>query len=140
MSGKERGVMKLIWKHFVASLKPNFNRPKLIGTDYFGTKYYEVQVTSTSVRKKPSRYFTPVNEDDHEQEIPAEWESWLRYRRTEPPTIEEIETNYQIAKLKKENAAKIAAKFANSKSETPQLLNAKKGQQSFPTYEEYKND
>ncbi|KZC10508.1 hypothetical protein WN55_01945 [Dufourea novaeangliae] len=113
MSGKERGVMKLIWKHFVASLKPNFNRPKLIGTDYF---------------------------DDHEQEIPAEWESWLRYRRTEPPTIEEIETNYQIAKLKKENAAKIAAKFANSKSETPQLLNAKKGQQSFPTYEEYKND
>jgi len=36
---KERGVMKILWNSFVSSLKPRFARRKLIGEDYYGTKY-----------------------------------------------------------------------------------------------------
>lgn len=127
MSRKERNLLQIIWKHFIASIKPSsLSRPTLIGQDYYGTKYYE----STSARKKASRYFVPINKDDFEQEIPAEWESWLRYRRKNPPTEEEIKKNYEIAMIKKEKAAEIAVKFGSDK--TPQVLTAKKGHESFP--------
>ncbi|XP_076229119.1 NADH dehydrogenase [ubiquinone] 1 alpha subcomplex assembly factor 2 isoform X2 [Nomia melanderi] len=102
-----------------------------IGEDYYGTKYYE----STSARRKNARYFIPVNKEDFEQEIPVEWESWLRYRRRDPPTEEEIKKNYDIAMMKKEKAAEIAVKFGTDK--TPEALPAGKGQESFPKYEEY---
>lgn len=86
MSGKQRGVLQLIWKHFTASITPKFTQKKLIGEDFYGTKYYEVPVASNSSRKKPSRYFIPVNKDNFEQELPAEWEAWLRYRRIDRST------------------------------------------------------
>lgn len=137
MSGKERGVMQLIWKYFVSSLRP-MTKQKLIGEDYNGTKYYEIPAQS-NFRKKANRYFVPVNKDDFDQELPVEWESWLRYRRIDPPTKEEIEINYQIAMTKKQNALQIKAKYSSSGSEASELQVQKKGQESFPTYEEYKN-
>ncbi|XP_076240746.1 NADH dehydrogenase [ubiquinone] 1 alpha subcomplex assembly factor 2 [Calliopsis andreniformis] len=140
MSGKQRGVFQLIWKHFVASVTPSFKQHKLIGEDFFGTKYYEIPVAKTFMKKRPSRYFVPVNKNDFEQELPAEWEAWLRYRRINPPTNEEVEMNYRIAMNKKQNAAKLEATYSSKKVDMPQLLPERKGQQSFPTYEEYKND
>ncbi|XP_053975698.1 NADH dehydrogenase [ubiquinone] 1 alpha subcomplex assembly factor 2 [Hylaeus volcanicus] len=137
MAKRERGVMQLIWKSFVSSLRPAM-RHKLIGEDYCGTKYYEIPVPTNST-KKVYRYFVPVNKDDFDQELPTEWESWLRYRRRDPPSKEEIETNYEIAMTKKQNALQIKAKYSSSVSETSKLEVPKKGQQSFPTYEEYKN-
>lgn len=141
---KERSVMKLIWNSFISSLKPRFARRRLVGEDYYGTKYYEEDIINSSRTKAP-RYFVPVNKDDFEQEIPAEWESWLRYRRRDPPTQEEIETNYRIAMSKKENAAKLLEKN-NSKNETtkePSLFTQPSTSQptnpgNFPVYEEYK--
>lgn len=138
MSGKERGVFQLIWKNFYASLRPN-KKPILMGEDFYGTKYYEVAPRADS-SKRPSRYFVPVNKDDHEQEIPAEWEAWLRNRRKEPPTEEEVIQNYQLAMTKKNNAAQIEAKYSSTNSEVPSVVaEKKKGYESFPQYEEYKD-
>nr|XP_033324765.1 NADH dehydrogenase [ubiquinone] 1 alpha subcomplex assembly factor 2 [Megalopta genalis]XP_033324766.1 NADH dehydrogenase [ubiquinone] 1 alpha subcomplex assembly factor 2 [Megalopta genalis] len=137
MSGKERGVFRLIWKHFFASIKPNFKRPKLVGEDYYGTKYYESQTRTDWLKKRTSRSFKPVN--DFDQEMPAEWEAWLRHRRVEPPTSEEIERNYMIAMSKKEKAAEIEAKFGNAKSEKPQTLIDSNKKKKFPKYDEYKS-
>ncbi|XP_076164687.1 NADH dehydrogenase [ubiquinone] 1 alpha subcomplex assembly factor 2 [Ptiloglossa arizonensis] len=136
MSKKERGVIQLIWKNFVASFQRNTKQPKLIGEDYYGTKYYETQTTTKS---KPSRYFVPVDKINFEQELPAEWESWLRHRRIDPPTKEELEQNYQIALTKKKNAAQIKATYSKTTSQISELPVGKKVQ-SFPVYEEYKND
>ncbi|XP_015185103.1 PREDICTED: mimitin, mitochondrial [Polistes dominula] len=137
MSGRQRGVFRMIFRDFLASIKPTFNRPKLMGEDYYGTKYYEVAVNATSKKKLPSRYFKSIN-DDFEQEIPAEWEAWLRYRRKEPPTYEEIVENYKIAMIKKTNAAKIEAAYKEQKSlNEPEIPIEERGQRSFPVYEEY---
>ncbi|KAL2712966.1 hypothetical protein V1478_017557 [Vespula squamosa] len=138
MSGKQRGLFRMIFRDFLASIRPTFNRPKLMGEDYFGTKYYEVSTNSTSKKRKPSRYFEAIN-DDFEQEIPAEWEAWLRHRRKEPPTFTEIETNYKIRITKQLNAAE---KLEASSKEIESLNKTnipveKRGYESFPVYEEY---
>ncbi|KAK2578812.1 hypothetical protein KPH14_012031 [Odynerus spinipes] len=106
MSGKQRGLFRMIFRDFLASITPSFTRRKLMGEDYFGTKYYEVPISATSRHKRPSRYFQSVN-NDFEQEIPAEWEAWLRHRRKEPPTFEEIEASYKLAAIKKLKGAAI---------------------------------
>lgn len=127
----------MIWKNFVASFKfPE--RAKLIGEDYYGTKYYEKPNPSG---RKSARYFVPVTKENHEQEMPAEWESWLRFRRREPPTQEEVEKNYQIAMQKKRNAKMLEGKYLNSGStEVSKAPVEKHGFESFPSYEEYQKN
>ncbi|XP_071865979.1 uncharacterized protein [Bombus fervidus] len=132
MSGKERSLLQIFLKNFIASFKPT--RHKLIGEDYYGTKYYEIE-NPRSRRKNLPRYFVPVNKDDDTQELPVEWEAWLRYRRKDPPTREEIEKNYQLQMIKKQNAAEIEAKYALQK-----VKQTSEGEYTpFPVYEEYKN-
>lgn len=118
---------------------PNTRRkPKLIGKDYYGTKYFEIP--PGSVRNTPSRYFEPVNENAFDQEVPAEWEAWLRHRRKEPPTQQELEANYKLQLTKKENAAKIAAQHSKDKPDDAVQPAKSKGSLSFPIYEEYKKN
>lgn len=130
MSGKQRGLFQMIFRDFLASITPTFTRRKLVGEDFFGTKYYEIPRSSTSRFKKPARYFQPVN--DFDQEIPPEWEAWLRHRRKEPPTLEEIETNYKMVVNKKLKAAEKEAALKKS-----EVSNIKLGHSSFPVHEEY---
>ncbi|KAI4497410.1 hypothetical protein M0802_007421 [Mischocyttarus mexicanus] len=137
MSGRQRGIFQMIFRDFLASIKPTFNRPKLMGEDFYGTKYYEKALDKTSKKKLPSRYFESIN-DNFEQEIPAEWEAWLRFRRKEPPTNEEVEANYKISMIKKMNAAKIEAANKELKAlNEPEIPVEKPGYKSFPVYEEY---
>lgn len=138
---KERGVLKILWNSIISSMKPRFARRKLMGEDYYGTKYYEEEIRYSS-RKRPPRYFVPINKDDFTQELPAEWEAWLRYRRKEVPTQEEVEANYQLAITKKQNAIILEKKY--SKNEMIKELPVSSTSQpttpgNFPVYEEYKN-
>lgn len=140
---RERGIFKMIWNNFISSLTPRFARRKLVGEDYYGTKYYEEDIRN-SRRSKAPRYFIPVNKDNFQQELPAEWESWLRYRRRDPPTREEVEANYQLAMTKKENATKLLEENY-LKNETSKDLPAQPSASqpsnsgNFPLYEEYKD-
>ncbi|CAL7938282.1 unnamed protein product [Xylocopa violacea] len=136
MSGKERGLVRLILRNFIKSFIPKINRTKLIGEDFYGTKYYETQNENNS--KRPSRYFEPVNVDAFDKEMPAEWEAWLRYRRNDPPTLEEIQKDYKLQMLKKQKAAQINAKNTKEISEN-MLPPTKQSYESFPVYEEYKD-
>ena len=42
--------------------------------------------------------------------MPAEWESWLRHRREDPPSDEVVMTSMAYAEMKKINAAKLEVK------------------------------
>ena len=90
MAGRQRGLFRIIFRDFIKSLTPNIPKHKLMGQDYMGTKYYEIVSTKKSIHRKTNRYFVPINKNDFEQEIPAEWESWLRNRRKEAPTEIEV--------------------------------------------------
>ncbi|KAK9890266.1 hypothetical protein WA026_010376 [Henosepilachna vigintioctopunctata] len=81
--------------------------------------------------------------DDFMQEVPPEWEAWLRGRRREPPDEEEVLTNLAImhictCKLHNCNLAimhKKNAKIVDAQAvkKTPMS----KGMETFPKYTEY---
>ncbi|EZA59878.1 Mimitin, mitochondrial [Ooceraea biroi] len=138
---KERRFFVMIWNNFIASLKPRAIQRKLIGEDYYGTKYYE-EPPRPAHPNRPPRSFVPVNKEDFEQELPAEWEAWLRHRRKNPPTREEIEANYQLAMTKKQNAAKLADTYSNVATETLPTQSTSSqptNPGNYPTYQEYKD-
>lgn len=130
MAKKERDIFKIIWKHFVASITPRA-KPKLMGEDYYGTRYFETPLHPGSRHNRPSRYFEPVTKDNFEAEIPAEWEAWLRHRRKEAPTQEELEKNYQQMMTTKKNAEMIEEKYGSKKKLQPT------GMGDFPRYDDY---
>lgn len=132
---KERGLIRQVWKTFVASLMPRTSRRRLVGEDYHGTKYYE----DPEAREQRGRIFIPVTKDNFEQELPAEWEAWLRYRRHSPPTAEECRNNYNAMIDKKKNAAELETKYAAERGQSLELPKEKRGYESFPTYDEYKD-
>ncbi|XP_015116294.1 NADH dehydrogenase [ubiquinone] 1 alpha subcomplex assembly factor 2 [Diachasma alloeum] len=131
---KERGLVVQVLRNFIASFKPRMTAKKLVGEDYNGTKYYE----DPEAKARKGRSFVPYNEDDFEQELPAEWDAWLRYRRHEPPSEEEVNKNYQMMMLKKKNAAALEKLYAEEKGVSVEIPKQKTGFESFPTYEEYK--
>ncbi|XP_017286808.1 NADH dehydrogenase [ubiquinone] 1 alpha subcomplex assembly factor 2 [Kryptolebias marmoratus] len=69
-----------------------------VGTDHFGNNYYFIpeQTTWTGKRLRAKRMVVPANPAVHEYtegNIPIEWDAWIRGRRKEPPSIEELTMN-----------------------------------------------
>lgn len=131
---KERDLLKILFTNIINSIKPRQFRGNLKGTDYMGNKYYEIPKTDNT--RRTERWFTPINKDDFEQEVPAEWESWLRFRRSDPPTEEEVLRNYNLMLSKKQKAAELEAQYRVETGQ-PVLEKPKKGRESFPVYEDY---
>lgn len=131
-----RSILAMILRNFIQSLRPRKIQGDLVGTDYFGNKYFEIPANPQIGKRKPSRWFEPKLKDDFEQEIPAEWEAWLRGRRNVPPKEEEVLRNLAIMKQKKENA-KASAITETSGNEESMLQREIKGTESFPKYTEY---
>lgn len=76
-----RPLIKIIFQNFLKSFRPRQIKGNLIGEDYFGNKFYEIPKSEATGKTKTSRWFEPVEKDNHEQEMTAEWEAWLRGRR-----------------------------------------------------------
>ncbi|XP_056647357.1 NADH dehydrogenase [ubiquinone] 1 alpha subcomplex assembly factor 2-like [Diorhabda sublineata] len=129
---QSRSIWAMIIKNFINSLKPRQFRGTLVGTDYFGNQYYEIPADPSVGKTRYSRWFNPPKKDDFMQELPAEWESWLRGRRKIPPTDEEIMKNVAIVQMKKKNAIKVNA-------EAGQITPMTKGFESFPKRYDYES-
>lgn len=69
-----------------------------VGTDHLGNKYYFIpeQKTWTGRVVRAKRMVEPVNPSESEYvegNIPMEWDAWIRGRRKEPPSMEELMKN-----------------------------------------------
>lgn len=112
-------------------------KPNLIGEDFLGNRYFEVPADPSRGKRRPRRWYTSAVSNYHDprgsniisgfdNELPSEWESWLRFRREVlyeflcwyfnificlqvPPTDAQVMQSYAIADLKKvlENIAKV---------------------------------
>ncbi|XP_054895323.1 NADH dehydrogenase [ubiquinone] 1 alpha subcomplex assembly factor 2 isoform X1 [Poeciliopsis prolifica] len=79
-----------------------------VGTDHLGNKYYSIpeQKTWTGRQIRARRMVEAANSAEYEYmegSIPIEWEAWMRGRRKEPPSIEELmmhESQMNEVKLK----------------------------------------
>ncbi|KAJ2948074.1 hypothetical protein O0L34_g9873 [Tuta absoluta] len=133
MSGG-RPLLRIIFNNFIDSLRPRPIRGNHVGSDYIGNKYFEIPPNPSVGKRKAERWYDPPKGLDFQDPIPAEWESWLRMRRTEPPTEEEIQKNLAIAEMKKENAAKLEAQRLAEGGDLPAI--PEKGPMSFPKYDD----
>ncbi|XP_015262292.1 PREDICTED: mimitin, mitochondrial [Gekko japonicus] len=90
--------MNRVWR-LLRSLKLGVIGPEKlqVGVDHFGNKYYRIPKHETwAGHIIQERRFVKADIKEHEYEvgnIPAEWEAWIRKRRKDPPTIEEILKN-----------------------------------------------
>ncbi|ETN62419.1 hypothetical protein AND_005919 [Anopheles darlingi] len=131
-----RNVLRIVWDNFVKSFRPRQMKGDFVGEDYFGNKYYQIPADPSVGRRKASRWFEPTKKEAYDQEITAEWEAWLRGRRKDPPTQDELLKNLAIMKMKERNAAELEAKYSKTK-DTAMLEQQKTGMGSFPQYDEY---
>jgi len=134
---QERSILKMIWTNFVNSLRPRKISGNLMGKDNFGNKYFEIPADPSIGKRKDSRWFEPPAKnhlDKFDQDMPAEWEAWLRGRRKVPPTDNEVLQNQAIADMKKVNAAELEKEYNPQKLEAPPEPYTSKG---FPKYDEY---
>ncbi|VVC43111.1 NADH dehydrogenase [ubiquinone] 1 alpha subcomplex subunit 12 [Cinara cedri] len=114
----ERRLWKIVLDRFIKSIKPKM-KEKPIGSDAQGNRYFELPADPQGGRRMPRRWFVPVDEDTG---VPTpEWSQWLRGRRAEPPTNEEIAFNENISNMKKVNAENIAEKFKISSSNANEI-------------------
>lgn len=138
-NGPKRDILKIIFQNFINSFRPRQIRGNFMGEDYYGNKYYEIPANPRSGKRNPSRWFEPKDKEAFDQELTAEWEAWLRYRREEPPTREELIQNLQIMEMKKVNAAKLDEKYAKLRGETTMEISPPKEKTigTFPQYDDY---
>lgn len=128
----QRDLLKIIFQNFMKSIRPREFQGSLMGTDLFGNKYWEKKADPSVGRRKPSRYFVPLDKDAFDQEIAPEWEAWLRGRRNDPPTLEELNYNKAFMEMKQKKAKGLEAGVV--KVDQPALEAAKRGVESFPSY------
>ncbi|KAF7695522.1 NADH dehydrogenase [ubiquinone] 1 alpha subcomplex assembly factor 2 [Silurus meridionalis] len=69
-----------------------------VGTDHLGNNYYYIpeQKTWTGRGVRARRFVEASNRNEFEYlegSIPSEWDAWIRGRRKDPPTIEELLNN-----------------------------------------------
>ena len=120
-----RGLIQNIFKNFINSIRAGYkgssvqgSAGQIMGQDPFGNKYYEIPADPQRGKRRASRWYESpetgqkdvIGRDvtaGYDAEIPAEWESWLRHRRDEPPTPEAVYNSLALADLKKRNAAKL---------------------------------
>ncbi|XP_063357991.1 uncharacterized protein LOC134647568 [Cydia amplana] len=136
MSGGEyRHVWRIAFTNFLKSFRPRQIRGNAIGKDYKGNSYFEIPADPSLGKRKATRWYDPPRGLDFRDPIPAEWEAWLRMRRVEAPTEEEIANNLAVAKLKQENAAAIEARRLAEGGSLPTM--PARGAETFPKYAEF---
>lgn len=133
----QRDILKIIFQNFLKSFRPRQIRGNFIGEDYFGNKYYEIPANPSIGKRKPSRWFEPAKKEAFDQELTAEWEAWLRFRREEPPTREELVRNLQIMEMKKKNAAELDVKYGEKDVQGKVVEKVPETIGTFPKYKEY---
>lgn len=128
----QRDLLKIIFQNFMKSIRPREFTGTFRGTDLYGNKYFEKVADPSVGRRKPSRYFVPPKKSDFMNEVSPEWEAWLRGRRNDAPTEEELQYNKAFMEMKQQKAKAIDEGLV--KPEPQQVLEAKRGVESFPTY------
>ncbi|XP_033828297.1 NADH dehydrogenase [ubiquinone] 1 alpha subcomplex assembly factor 2 [Periophthalmus magnuspinnatus] len=83
-----------------------------VGTDHFGNKYYVVpeQKTWTGRVVRAKRMVEAANPSEFEYiegSIPIEWDAWIRGRRKEPPSKEELMKNISYREQIKQKAQEV---------------------------------
>lgn len=100
-------AIKLIIKHKNAI---NKGKERFIGEDHLGNQYFEAEKPNHSrpiqryhVTKKSPENFDELIEAVH---VPPAWDAWLRFRRSTPPSNQEVLEGEEYFRMQQEMASK----------------------------------
>ncbi|XP_004458911.1 NADH dehydrogenase [ubiquinone] 1 alpha subcomplex assembly factor 2 isoform X1 [Dasypus novemcinctus] len=90
--GWSQSLLRRLWRALSKEVKQH------VGTDQFGNKYYYISEYKNwrgqTIREKRIVEAANIKDVGYEiQDIPTEWEAWIRRTRKTPPTMEEILKN-----------------------------------------------
>lgn len=105
-----RNLASKIAGSFNYVFKRDLPKPKYVGKDHWGNIYYE-KLTPYNDKRPVSRFYAredidPMKPVVEYTEVPPAWDAWLRFRRQEPPTEEEVAAGDEYFKVQQEMAAK----------------------------------
>jgi NADH dehydrogenase [ubiquinone] 1 alpha subcomplex assembly factor 2 len=81
---------------------------KLVGTDLDGNKYFEV--LSGRGRRARREVVSKLKHEEYEDgTIPVEWEAWIRGKRNDPPTHDELVSKIRQREVLKERVKHVEA-------------------------------
>lgn len=136
-----QGIVGKIWRNIKHTIRVTRTPETCVGQDENGTKFYE-RVPDQAKGVKPLRRIEAADGDTwNAPEVSPEWLAWLRYKRDDPPSPEEIEKN-RIQSLRVQRRAMELERARQGEKSTERLnLNPPKPNESnrrpFPKYEDY---
>merc|ERR1712037_778382 len=91
-------------------LLPSAEEGPMVGRDPFGNTFYEVPADPSRGKRRPRRYYqaSTTGQKDimgkdwnagFDSKMPSEWEAWLRHRRDQPPTDEQVLNSLAYAEM-----------------------------------------
>lgn len=97
---------------------------KPIGEDHMGNQYFEEFRSNSS--RGIHRYYRPRSYDEDDplrgvESVPPLWDAWLRFRRQEPPTEDEIKSSEKYFEFQQELAKKSQVATKPIDGEFPKL-------------------
>ncbi|XP_064626769.1 NADH dehydrogenase [ubiquinone] 1 alpha subcomplex assembly factor 2-like [Lineus longissimus] len=131
---------------FLQRIKKSFviyrTSEKYVGEDHLGNKYFEIQKDEKSGVKAKRSYKAHTEDPTAVGDIPTEWDSWLRWRRNDPPMQEEIDKNYAMMMARQARAQEQDMKDKleaeeNYEAGTVHRVEAYQDKSKFPTYSDY---
>lgn len=131
------GFLKRIFVNVRSRINYETGNKVTVGQDHLGHTYYEIPADPSRGIRKPRRSFEGLDhagpsDESWSDPIPAEWQAWLRYRRDQPPTPEEVFTNMQLAEQRKRLGEEASKKLSTKEPPQSNSLSEK-----FPKYTEY---
>lgn len=115
--GKFRKALQALWSQTTNHGKEKI---KLAGQDNLGNKYFEAYRPHSE--RKIHRYFENPKIDSFETivdaaRVPPCWDAWLRFRRQQPPTQEELEDSEEYYQMQQKMHTERKMKEESEKKE-----------------------
>ncbi|CAH1764862.1 18723_t:CDS:2, partial [Entrophospora sp. SA101] len=123
------------------TLRLPWRRQILVGSDLFGNEYYEsIKPIMDNGRTKRIVYMKKkgIISDYIVEDIPVQWQSWLKHTRFNSPTIEELINNNKRQELILSRAKKLDKEWEESKNKRSSLLANKDSKKPLIPSDDYK--
>ncbi|KAK7490393.1 hypothetical protein BaRGS_00018372 [Batillaria attramentaria] len=143
---RSAGLFARVWQGIRGAFGAREQAARFVGEDHLGNRYYEKDPDQKRGRRG-SRWVEARDAAEGDMtfmpEVPSEWDSWLRRRRDNPPTQEELDRNYammirtqQRAKELERNEGKLPVDEVPEAPYT-ETVTEESFKSKFPKYEDF---
>lgn len=129
------GVFQKIFANLRSRVKHEGREAFEVGKDHLGNRFFESPADPARGIRLPKRWYVGASQDSWSNPLPPEWEAWLRYRRDNLPSEEELMRNIHEGEKRKLLAEEIEKRLKPGRAAIPDPLYEK-----YPSYKDYQKN